>query len=144
MKTTEPPVIVEQIFDTSITSVWNAITKRDEMIQWYFDNIPSFKPEVGFKTQFNVKAPSRDFMHLWQITEVIPVKRLVYSWNFEGLDGKSFSIFDLEEIGTQTKLTLTTKVEEDFDDAIPEFTRESCVGGWNYFIKERLKDYLNN
>jgi hypothetical protein len=48
----------------------------------------------------------------------------------------------LDKLGNLTKLTLTARVVEDFDDSIPEFKRESCVAGWNYFIKERLSDYL--
>jgi len=142
MKTTEPPVIVTKIFDKPINDVWNAITIKEEMIQWFFDNIPDFKAQVGFKTQFNVQAPSRDFMHLWEVTEVIPQKKLVTNWKYEGLDGNSFVTMELEDLGMQTKFTLTTKVMEDFDDSIPEFKRESCVGGWNYFINERLATYL--
>lgn len=142
MKTTEPPVIVTKIFDKPINDVWNAITIKEEMIQWFFDNIPDFKAQVGFKTQFNVQAPSRDFMHLWEVTEVIPQKKLVTNWKYEGLDGNSFVTMELEDLGMQTKFTLTTKVMEDFDDSIPEFKRESCVGGWNYFINERLVTYL--
>lgn len=142
MKTTEQPVIVTKVFDKSISQVWNAITIKEEMVQWFFDNIPDFKAEVGFKTQFNVQAPSRDFMHLWEITEVIPQKRLVTNWKYDGMEGDSLVYMELEAQGTQTKFTLTTKVLEDFDDAIPEFKRESCVEGWNFFINERLSDYL--
>ncbi len=142
MKTTEAPVIVTQVFNNTIEDVWKAITDREEMVQWFFDNIPDFKAEVGFKTQFNVQAPSRDFMHLWEITEVIPNKKLVTNWKYEGLAGNSFVTMELEAVNSKTQFTLTTKVVEDFDDSIPEFKRESCVGGWNYFIKERLADYL--
>jgi hypothetical protein len=42
-----------------------------------------------------------------------------------------------------TQFTVTTKVIEDFPNDIPEFARESCIGGWNYFIKERLDKFLN-
>ncbi len=45
------------------------------MIKRFIENLPDFKPEVGFKTKFNVQAPSRDFMHLWEVVEVIPKKR---------------------------------------------------------------------
>jgi hypothetical protein len=38
---------------------------------------------------------------------------------------------------------LTVEVLEDFPDDIPEFRRESCIGGWNYFINHRLKEYLD-
>lgn len=113
------------------------------MIQWFFDNIPDFKPEVGFKTQFNVQAPSRDFLHLWEVIEVIPNKKIVTNWKYEGLEGNSFVIFELSEIDKQTKFIVTTTVMEDFDGSIPEFKRESCFDGWNYFIKERLKAFLD-
>lgn len=142
MKTTESPVVVVNTFDKSIEEVWKAITVKEEMVQWFFDNILEFKPEVGFKTQFNVQAPSRDFMHLWEVTEVIPQKRLVTNWKYEGMYGDSLVYMELEDLGSQTKFTLTTKVLEDFDDTVPEFQRESCVAGWNYFINERLTEYL--
>lgn len=142
MKTSEPPVIVSQNFTQSVETVWNAITEVSEMKQWFFDNIPDFKAEVGFQTQFNVKAPSRDFMHLWTVTEVIPQQKIVYNWKYEDLAGDSFVTFELQELDSETKLTVSTTVIEDFSDEIPEFARESCVGGWNYFIKEQLVAFL--
>jgi len=39
-------------------------------------------------------------------------------------------------------LKLSTKVVGNFPENIPELKRESCKGGWNYFIKERLKQFL--
>ena len=143
MKTTDAPVVAHQFFDKSIDQVWSAITQLDQMHQWYFDNIPAFKAQVGFKTQFNVKAPSRDFIHLWEVTEVLPLEKLIYKWQFEGLQGESYTIFELEEVDNQTKLTLTCIVTKDFDDAIPEFKHDSCQGGWNYFIKDSLTKYLS-
>ncbi|WP_298514236.1 SRPBCC domain-containing protein [uncultured Kordia sp.] len=144
MKTSEPSVIVSQNFTQSVESVWKAITDVSQMRQWFFDNIPDFKAEVGFQTQFNVKAPSRDFMHLWTVTEVIPQQKLVYNWKYEDLAGDSFVTFELEEIHNETKLTLTTTVIADFPDEIPEFAHESCVAGWTYFIKQQLVAFLQN
>jgi len=143
MKTSEPPIIVSQIFSQSTTAIWKAITEATQMRQWFFDNIPDFKAEVGFQTQFNVKAPSRDFLHVWTVTEVIPEQKLVYNWKYENLAGDSFVTFELTPHNEGTELTLTTKVVEDFPDDIPEFARESCIGGWNYFVKERLYNFLN-
>jgi hypothetical protein len=40
-------------------------------------------------------------------------------------------------------LRLTHFVEEDFPDDIPEFSRESGLQGWTYFIKEKLIEFLN-
>ena len=90
MRKNEEPIIVEQIFNTSVDTVWNAITEIDQMRQWYFETIPSFKPEVGFETQFNVQSQDRNFMHLWKVTEVVPLKMIGYSWKYEGISGDSF------------------------------------------------------
>ena len=76
------PIIVEQTFKTSTKTIWNAITKVDLMRQWFFNNIEDFKPEVGFKTQFNVQSEERNFLHLWEIIEVDPFKKIVYNLNF--------------------------------------------------------------
>ena len=144
MKITDSPVIVEQLFKKPVNLVWKAITELDQMRLWYFDNIPYFKAEIGFTTQFNVKAPSRDFLHIWEVTEVIPQKKITYNWTFKDCDGSGDVTFELFEQNSQTLLRLTNIVIEDFDDAIPEFRRESCLAGWNYFIKDRLVSFINN
>ena len=56
--------------------MWKATTALEYMVQCYFKNIPAFKPEVGFETRFNVKAPSGDYMYIWKVTEVDPPKKL--------------------------------------------------------------------
>jgi uncharacterized protein YndB with AHSA1/START domain len=50
MRKNDEPIIVEQAFNTSIDAVWNSITQVDQMRRWFFANIPSFKPGVGFET----------------------------------------------------------------------------------------------
>ncbi len=129
MKKNEEPIFVEQTFNQSIDTVWNAITEIDQMRQWYFESIPSFKPEVGFETHFNVETQDRNFMHLWKVTEVIPLKMLAYNRKYEDISGDSFVIFELFEENQMTKLSLTPQVLEDFPDDIPEFKRESGVEG---------------
>lgn len=142
MQNVEDPIIVEQNFEASLVTVWRAITHLEHMTQWFFPNIPSFKPVVGFETQFVVQVEDRIFPHLWKVTEVIPEKKIAYEWQFDGYPGRGISIFDLTEDGDQTKLQLTFTVLEPFPDDIPEFKRESGVAGWNYFIKESLKEFL--
>jgi uncharacterized protein YndB with AHSA1/START domain len=143
MKTTEPSIIVEQLFNKTREDLWKAITELDQMTKWYFENIPEFKAELGFKTQFNVKAPSRDFLHIWRVTEVIPEQKITYNWTYKDCVGSADVSFELVEQDSKTLLELTNAVIEDFDDTIPEFKRESCLGAWNYFIKERLKAFLS-
>lgn len=144
MKINDKPIVVEETFNSSISDVWKAITELDQMQKWYFDNIPAFKAEVGFENEFIIKNEGRVFPHKWKITEVIPLKKISYSWNFEGYPGSSISEFELSEEKDLVMLRLTVIVLEDFPDDIPEFKRESCLGGWNYFIKGNLKNYLEN
>lgn len=142
MKKAEPPIVVECSYPCSADKVWNALTELNEMKQWYFDNIPAFEAKVGFETSFLVKAPSRDFLHQWKVTEVIHEQKIAYNWTFDGIVGESASIFELIPSGNSTTLRLTSVVYTDFPEDIPEFERESGVGGWNYFLGERLKAYL--
>jgi uncharacterized protein YndB with AHSA1/START domain len=144
MRTNDEPIIVEQTFHKSIDTVWNAITEIDQMRQWYFENIPSFKAEVGFETQFNVQSQDRHFLHMWKVTEVVPLKTLTYNWKYEGYQGNSFVVFELFEQNNLTKLRVTHQVLESFPEDIPEFARESGVEGWKYFIRKSLKEFLEN
>ncbi|NNK83795.1 MAG: SRPBCC domain-containing protein [Flavobacteriaceae bacterium] len=144
MKVTDEPVIVTQLFKCSKERLWKAITEYDKMLKWFFEEIPDFKAEVDFITSFNVKAPSQDFYHLWEIIEVIPFKKIVYNWKYKDFKGDSNVTFNLLEKGHSTLLILTTEILEDFNDSIPEFTRDSCENGWKYFVQERLVSYLNS
>ena len=142
MKKNEPPIIIEQTYNTSVESVWDAITKDDQMQQWFFENIPSFKAQVGFKTQFKVQTEDRSFLHLWEVIEVEPLKKIAYNWKYDGYSGDSFVEIELFDEPNGTRLKLSHHILEDFQDDIPEFKRESGIAGRTYFIKERLKDFL--
>ena len=142
MRSSDEPIVVEQTFNATIDTVWKAITQVDLMRQWYFDNIPAFRPEVGFETQFNVRSQGRDFLHMWRVTEVVPGRKIVYGWRFAEYAGDASVAFELIKQDNLTSLRLTCTVRESFPEGIPEFTRESCIGGWEYFIKKSLKEYL--
>ncbi len=142
MKANDEPIVVEETYDASIETVWNAITNVELMRLWYFDNIPAFKAEVGFETQFNVKSGERDFLHLWKVIDVSPLERITYTWNFKGYPGDSFVVWELSRQSKSTRLRLTCNITKDFPGNIPEFKRESCIRGWEYFLKERLWAFL--
>jgi uncharacterized protein YndB with AHSA1/START domain len=142
MTESSQPIIVEQDFDVSRETVWKAITDHEQMINWFFDNIPEFEAEVGFETQFNVSTGERDFHHLWKITEVIPEQKIVYDWRYQDLPGAGKVTFEIFEEGDGSRLRVTNEGLESFPRDIPEFTRESCEGGWKYFIQGNLKKYV--
>jgi uncharacterized protein YndB with AHSA1/START domain len=136
------PIVVEQAFGVSTETLWQAITNRQHMVQWFFEEIPEFQAEVGFQTQFNVSAGERDFLHLWKITEVNPGQKIVYDWRYEGYAGVGKVTFEVLQDGTGSKLRVTTEGVETFPQEVPEFSPESCQGGWEYFVQECLKGYL--
>ena len=136
------PIIVEQHFTQSAARLWQAITQVDEMRQWFFNNIPDFKPEIGFYTEFEVDAGDRQFLHQWKIVEAIPEQTIVYDWSYRKYPGQGLVRFDLIPQAEGTLLRITNEGLESFPQDIPEFKRESCEGGWKYFIQGNLKDYM--
>lgn len=143
MKKTNFPIIVSQHFAKPTSEVWKAITELTQMKQWFFHQIPDFKAEVGFKVQFNVTTPNRNFLHLWEIREVIPKEKIVYNWKYKNFKGDSLVTFTLTPISnSETKLVLSTTILEDFDGTIEEFKYESGLQGWQYFIKKQLVTFL--
>jgi len=137
-------IIINQTINQPIREVWRAITELDQMTQWFFDVIPAFEPKVGFKTKFDVLSSDTVFTHLWEIIEVIPQKKISYSWKYEGIEGDATVCFELTEFEEETIIQVTSTVLEPFPTDKVEFERESGVQGWTYFIKDRLKNYLEN
>lgn len=143
MKSIDKPVIIEQSFEKPIEAVWQAISQLDQMRQWFFNNIPAFLPEAGFELQFNVQSGERNFLHQWKLLEVSPPQKIVYNWSYKEYPGNAMVSFELFEGEKGTLLRLTHIVTIDFPQDIPEFKRASCIGGWAYFIQNRLKAYLD-
>lgn len=144
MKSSDPPVVVAYKFNTPVQKIWNAITVLKEMRQWYFDQIEDFKPKVGFKTQFDVQVEDRTFTHLWEVTQVVPQQKITYNWKFLEYPGSGDVTFELIPAENHVMVKLVNRVFEDYPDNIPEFKRESCEQGWEYFIGQKLKDYLHS
>ncbi|MEM7086733.1 MAG: SRPBCC domain-containing protein [Bacteroidota bacterium] len=132
-------LIIEQEFNAPIALVWRAITENEMLKKWYFD-ISNFKPEVGCKFQFEGGEKNKRYVHLCEVLEVIPNKKLKYSWKYEGYTGLSFVTFQLSTVGEKTKVTLIHEGLETFTE--PDFARGNFEGGWKYLIQESLKEYL--
>jgi len=136
------PIVVEQTFNTPIDEVWKAIVDVDQMRKWFFEAITDFVPEIGFETQFNVRVEDRDYLHMWKVIEVIPGRKISYSWQYGGYPGDSLVTWELLEIPDGTKLTLTHEGIETFPKDNPIFNREAGQEGWSYFVNESLKTFL--
>jgi uncharacterized protein YndB with AHSA1/START domain len=138
---TNAPFIIERTFNAPIGSVWKAITDKKDMKQWYFD-LAEFKPEVGFEFQF-LGGKDVQYLHLCKITEVIPGKKLTYSWRYDGYEGNSYVTFELFEEGAgKTRLKLTHRGLETFPKSNPDLAKENFAKGWTHIVNESLKEFL--
>ena len=141
MSEVSQPVVVAQTCEATCEQVWEALTSREQMVQWYFEDIPAFEPEVGFSTEFVVQSEDRVFTHLWKVTESNPGRTVAYDWSYREWEGNAKVTFDLEPTETGCCVTLTCEGVETFTADIPEFKRESCEGGWQYFLGQ-LKTFV--
>lgn len=135
------PFVIERTLNAPVEKVWKAITDRNDMKQWYFD-IASFEPEVGYEFEFEGKnEDGKIFHHLCKIIEVVPGRKLKYSWRYKGAEGISFVTFELFPEGNKTRIKLTHEGLESFPNH-PDFSRENFVGGWTYLIGTSIKDFV--
>jgi uncharacterized protein YndB with AHSA1/START domain len=136
------PIFLEQIFDVPVSKVWKAITDKNEMKKWYFD-LAEFKAEPGFKFQFSGgPSPEKQYLHLCEITEVIPEKKLTYSWRYEGYTGISYVTFELIKQENKTLLKFTHRGIETFPKENPDLAVGNFVEGWKQIVNISLKKYL--
>jgi uncharacterized protein YndB with AHSA1/START domain len=136
------PIIVEQTYHTSVDKVWSAITDPEQMRKWFFPTMNAFEAKVGFETQFNVQSHENAYLHIWRVTEVQPRSKIIYNWKYGGYSGNSYVIWELAVENNLTRLKLTHEGIETFPQHIPDFTRESCIAGWRFFLSQRLKEFL--
>jgi uncharacterized protein YndB with AHSA1/START domain len=128
------PLVVERTFNAPAGKIWQAITDKNQMKKWNFD-VGSFKPEVGFEFQFSASAsPEKTYLHLCKVTEVIPGKKLTYSWRYDGYEGQSFVTFELFPEGDRTRLRLTHRGLETFPASNPDFAAKNFNEGWNAIL----------
>ena len=139
--TTHEPIVIERTFNVPAEKIWQAITDRDQMKQWYFD-IAEFKPEVGFEFQFEGGDENTTYVHLCKITEVIPGRKLTHSWRYESFEGNSFVTFELFPEGDKTRVKLTHEGLETFPSDTNAFAKENFVAGWTDIIGRSLKDFV--
>jgi len=132
---------IERTFNASAAIVWKALTDKDDMKQWYFD-LPEFKPEVGCEFSFTAGPPGKDYLHLCKVTDVIPGKKISYSWRYDGYEGNSFVSFELFAEGEKTRLKLTHEGLETFPASNPDFAASNFAAGWTGFMDKALAGFL--
>jgi uncharacterized protein YndB with AHSA1/START domain len=91
------------IYDNPPELVWAAITTREAISAWLMPN--DFELRVGHHFQFKTRpAPGFDGIVHCEVLEIIPMKKLVYSWVGGGVDTRV--TWSLTPQGTGTLLVL--------------------------------------
>jgi len=138
------PVIIEKLINAPVKKVWQAITDKDQMKQWYFD-LSDFKPEVGFEFRFPGQGhKGEQYIHVCKITEVVPLKKLQYSWRYLDREGYSLVTFELFDEAGKTRVKLTHTGLETFPKDNADFARDSFNAGWTELITVLLPKFAEN
>jgi len=133
-------VIVERTFNAPVLRVWKTLTDVDQMREWYF-NLKEFKPQIGFEFEFVVEHEGTSYHHLCRVTEVVPQKRIAYTWRYKGEPGNSLVTIELSPEGEKTRLKLTHTGIETFPKT-PAYARKNFEQGWTSIIGTELKQFV--
>lgn len=132
------PLIIEQTYNAPVSRVWDAITNNEKMKEWYF-KLDEFKPEVGFKFSFEGSDKGKIYVHLCEVTEVIPGKKLTHSWTYRDYAGETYVTWELFDEGDKTRLRLTHAGLETIEDT--DLANAPFKAGWTH-LTNALKDFL--
>ena len=78
---TVKPLIVERTLNAPAAQVWSCMTTKEAMSRWFFD-LKEFDPKAGFKFAFKVEHKGMMYSHLCKVTEVVPQKKLAFTWRY--------------------------------------------------------------
>jgi uncharacterized protein YndB with AHSA1/START domain len=137
----DEPVIVERVYNAPAEKVWQAITDKQLMKEWYFD-FEEFKPEVGFEFQWYGDDGEKKWLHAGRITEVVPGKKLSHTWRYPEYSGESLVTWELFSEGNKTRLKLTHAGLGNFPTDVPGLKKENFVAGWTEIIGTSLNNFL--
>ncbi|HWI93903.1 MAG TPA: SRPBCC domain-containing protein [Flavisolibacter sp.] len=137
------PIVKEVMLDATPEKVWKAITDKDEMKKWYFD-LKEFKAVPGFEFEFEGGPDDRIYIHQCRVIEVIPLKKLSYTWSYQGYQGTTLVGFELFEEGQRTRLQLTHEGLESFEvNNNPDLDKKNFDAGWSHIIGTSIKEYID-
>lgn len=135
------PIVKEVLITAPASDIWKALTDNAEMKKWYFD-ITVFKPEKDFEFHFFGGSEEEQYLHICKITEVIPDRKISYTWRYEIFPVITRVSFELFPDGNKTRVRLTHEGVGDFPAGNPDFARSSFEQGWEYLIGTSLKNYI--
>lgn len=135
-------LVIERTYEAPIEKVWEALTNKDQMKQWYFE-VSDFKAEVGFEFQFYGESKDKKYLHKCRVVEADPITKIAYTWSYEGYEGQSLVTFELfSEDRNNTRLKLTHFDLDTFSKDNTEFSQESFSEGWKSILGQSLRNFV--
>ena len=135
------PFVIERVYNAPADRVWKAITEKEKMKKWYFD-LDRFEPVVGFEFTFEGGSKEETYVHLCKVVEVIPGKKIAYTWRYKDYPGDSRVTWELFPEGEKTRLKLTHEGLETFPQDKPDFAKKSFEAGWTEITGKHLKEFV--
>lgn len=136
------PFIIERLIQAPVEKVWQALTDKEQMKQWYF-SLDEFRAEPGFTFSFYGQGQKGEqYLHLCKMLVAEPLRKLSYSWQYKDYEGYSVVTFELLPEGNSTRVRLTHEGLETFPQHNPDFARGSFEQGWTELIGKYLPQYV--
>lgn len=135
-------VIIKQKVNAPVDKVWDAITVKDQLKEWYH-NIPDFSAQVHTSFSFHSDFGSEKQHHHGEILEVIPEQKLKYSWSYPDISKERTILkWELEKEGDHTLVTLTHKGLENLEHLGNDFSYEKFEKKWTQVVTHQLKSFV--
>jgi uncharacterized protein YndB with AHSA1/START domain len=118
--------------------VWTALTDPNELAQWLMPN--DFQPRLGHTFTFRTRpAPGFDGIVQCRVTELLPPRRLAYTWKGGGIE--TVVTWSLEPVAGGTRLRLE---HAGFQGARQLLLRKLILGpGWRRIVRQKLAAVLD-
>jgi uncharacterized protein YndB with AHSA1/START domain len=113
-------VLTERVVDAPAKRVWKAISTVDELLQWSL-HFPGFPGP-------SIVMPGS---HEYKVLEMIPGRKLAFSWCHNRHPGGSVVTYRLAPMGPQTLVQIT---HEGIETLTHELDREDIIKGWNSIV----------
>lgn len=135
---------IEKTYNAPITLVWQAITDRAMMKEWYFNFAEDFKLETGAVFEWTAgDTEDNQWLHRGKMLEIIPNQKLVHTWEYPGYSGTSTLSWNLSKLDdATTKVTLVHEFTIPFDSNVAAFKTANFEMGWTHIINISLEEYL--
>ena len=129
----------EVTFSNDIDTVWNAISQKEEIEQWFVN--ADFKPELGYQYTFTSKG--EDCSVINGVVKSATPYNLAYTWVVQGTDVETLVEWNLEKVEDGTKLVIEHTGISQYEESMAMQLFDGFSKGWIKCVDD-LTAYLSN